>query len=136
MRLTGPTLLTSVTRESGPLALIALWFVAVAIASGIWWDVPLIDDWTYAWSVERLLATGRFEVLDWSGNFTIGQVVWGAAWSSVMGFSFVTLRLSTLVLGLIACAALYVMLRDFNVPRVVELAGALTLAVNPVFAVL
>ena len=45
--------------------------VAIAVACGIWWDVPLIDDWTYAWSVERLIATGRFEVLDWTGNFAL-----------------------------------------------------------------
>ena len=122
--------------ESRPLSLIALWFVAVAIASGIWWNVPLIDDWTYAWSVERLLKTGRFEVLDWTGNFAFGQVVWGAAWSSILGFSFVALRLSTLVMGAVACAALYVMLRDFEIPRAVALTGALTLAANPAFVVL
>jgi 4-amino-4-deoxy-L-arabinose transferase-like glycosyltransferase len=44
--------------------------------------------------------------------------------------------LSTLVLGLIACAALYVMLRDFEVPQRIALAGALTMAVNPAFVVL
>ena len=71
--------------ESRPLTLIALWFVAAGIASGVWWNVPLIDDWTYAWSVERLLATGRFETLDWSGNFALGQVLWGAAWSAPHG---------------------------------------------------
>ena len=122
--------------ESRPLTLIALWFAAVALASGIWWNVPLIDDWTYAWSVERLLDTGRFDVLDWTGNFALGQVVWGAAWSSLLGFSFVALRVSTLVAGLVACGGLYVMLRDLEKPRDVALAGALTLAANPSFVVL
>src|SRR5262245_4063240 len=124
----GPIRLAAViTREARPLTLIALWFVAVAIASGIWWNVPLIDDWTYAWSVERLLQTGRFEVLDWTGNFAFGQVAWGAAWSSLLGFSFAALRVSTLVTGLVACMGLYVMLRDLEIHRGVALAGALTL---------
>jgi 4-amino-4-deoxy-L-arabinose transferase-like glycosyltransferase len=122
--------------ESRPLTLIVLWIAAVGVASGIWWNVPLIDDWTYAWSVERLLETGRFEVLDWTGNFAVGQIVWGAAWSLLPGFSFAALRVSTLAAGLVACASLYVMLRDLERPRAVALAGALTLAANPAFAVL
>jgi hypothetical protein len=133
----GPDPLASLLKhESRPLAFIAIWFVAVALASGLWWNVPLIDDWTYAWPIERLLSTGRLEVLDWTGNFAVGQVLWGAAWSALFGFSFSTLRLSTLVLGLVACAATYLMLRDLRVPRAVALVGALTLAVNPVFVVL
>jgi hypothetical protein len=136
-RVARPTRLVSViARESRPLALIALWFVAVAIASGIWWNVPLIDDWTYAWSVEQVLETGRFEVLDWSGNFALGQVMWGAAWSSLLGFSLAALRVSTLVTGLVACGGLYLILRDSGTPRSLALLGALTLAANPAFAVL
>jgi 4-amino-4-deoxy-L-arabinose transferase-like glycosyltransferase len=122
--------------ESRTLALIALWFAGIAVASGVWWNVPLIDDWTYAWSVERLLESGRFEVLDWTGNFVFGQVVWGAAWSWLPGFSFAALRLSTLVAGFVACAGLYLMLRDLERPRSVALAGALTLGANPAFVVL
>ena len=43
------------------MLILALWFVAVAMAVGVHRDIPVIDDWTYAWSVERLLADGRIE---------------------------------------------------------------------------
>ena len=58
-----------------------------------------MDDWTYAWSVERLLHHGRIEVLDWSAVYPVGPAIWGAAWSAVLGFSFATLRFSTLALA-------------------------------------
>ena len=91
----------SLRGEWRALLLLAVWFVAGAVAVGAHRNVPVIDDWTYAWSVERMLRDGRFEVLDWSAVFPIGHAMWGAAWSLVFGFSFATLRLSTLVLALV-----------------------------------
>ena len=65
-------------------------------------DVPVIDDWTYAWSVEQLRYHGRLAMLDWSAVFPVGPALWGTAWSLVFGFSFTTLRVSTLVLAAVA----------------------------------
>ena len=116
--------------------ILALWFVAVAMVVGVRWDIPVIDDWTYAWSVERLLADGRVEVLDWSAVYPLAHSLWGAAWSLVFGFSFVTLRLSTLFLSLLASCALYLILRELDARPRVALLGALTVAANPVFLLL
>ena len=41
-------------------------------------ESPVIDDWTYAWSVEHLLATGRLQVLDWSIHYPLAQILWAA----------------------------------------------------------
>jgi len=116
--------------------ILALWSVAVAMAVGVHWDIPVIDDWTYAWSVERLLVDGRVEVLDWSAVYPLAHSLWGAAWSLVFGFSFVTLRLSTLFLSLLASCALYLILRELDARPRVALLGALTVAANPVFLLL
>jgi hypothetical protein len=118
------------------MLIMALWIVAVALAVGAHRDIPVIDDWTYAWSVERLFADGRFEVLDWSAVYPLGHSLWGAAWSLVFGFSFTTLRLSTLALSLVATWALYFILRELDARPRIALLGALTVAANPVVLLL
>lgn len=122
-------------RAGGPAGVLVAWFLLVAIAAG-WRDVPLIDDWTYAWTVEHLLQTGAFRVLDWSSTYPLSQAVWGAAWAAVLGFSFASLRLSTIALALAGCSALYLTLRELGAPRSHALFGAMGLAMNPVFVLL
>lgn len=116
-----------------PIITIAIWFVIVAVATGVWRDVPVIDDWTYAWTVEHLLHTGSFEVLDWSSAYPVSQALWGAVWSALLGFSFASLRFSTLILGIVGCTALYLTIRELGGSPRIALLGALSLAVNPVF---
>src|SRR5262245_43820294 len=126
----------SIRTEWRNLLVLALWFVVVALTVGVQMNIPVIDDWTYAWSVERLFADGRFEVLDWSAVYPLGHSLWGAAWSLVFGFSFTTLRLSTLALSLVATCALYLILRELEARPRVALLGALTVAANPVVLLL
>ena len=126
----------SIRTEWRALLILALWFVAVAMAIGVHRNIPVIDDWTYAWSVERLIHDGRIEVLDWSAVYPLAHSLWGAAWSLVFGFSFATLRLSTLALSLVATWALYLILRELEARPRVALLGALTVAVNPVVLLL
>ena len=126
----------SIRTEWRAALILALWFVAVAVAVGVHRNIPVIDDWTYAWSVERLLVDGRIEVLDWSAVYPLAHSLWGAAWSLVFGFSFVTLRFSTLALSLLATCALYLILRELDARPRVALLGALTVAANPVVLLL
>jgi hypothetical protein len=62
-------------------------------------EIPVIDDWTYAWSVEHFLETGELRMLEWSAHYPLAQILWGALFSQLLGFSFIVLRLSTLVLA-------------------------------------
>ena len=124
-------------RAEWPYALALLtFFVAASVATGAHRDVPVIDDWTYVWSVEQLRYHGRLAMLDWSSIFPIGPALWGTAWSLVFGFSFTTLRFSTLVLAAVASAALYLILRELEAAPRVALLGALTMAANPTFLLL
>ena len=124
-------------RAEWPYALALLtFFVVAAVAVGAHRDVPVIDDWTYAWSVEQLRYHGRLAMLDWSAVFPIGPALWGTAWSLVFGFSFTTLRMSTLVLAAVASGALYLILRELEAAPRVALLGALTMAANPTFLLL
>jgi hypothetical protein len=128
--------LPSVRTEWRVMLVLALWYVVATVAAGAYRDIPVIDDWTYAWSVERLLHDGRLEVLDWSAVYPLGHSLWGAAWSLVFGFSFATLRLSTLGLSFLGCSALYLILRELEAPPRVALLGALCVAANPVVLLL
>ncbi|MGH8063771.1 MAG: hypothetical protein ACRERE_00760, partial [Candidatus Entotheonellia bacterium] len=44
-------------------------------------EVPIIDDWTYAWSVEHFLHTGELRMLEWSAHYPLAQILWGALFS-------------------------------------------------------
>ena len=96
-------------------------------------NAPVIDDWVYAWSVERLLQTGRLQILDISAVYPVAQILWGALFAWVLGFSFGALRASTVVLSALGCCAFYFTLRDVRFSRGVSVLAAVALALNQVF---
>ena len=115
-------------------------FVAIAtvFVAGLVWvkpltDVPVIDDWVYAWSVEHLLKTRELRVLEFSSVYPLAQILWGALFARIAGFSFGVLRLSTVVLAVLGCWALYLTLRELTFSRTASLLGALALALDPVY---
>jgi hypothetical protein len=116
----------------------ALVAIAGVYAAG-WWlvgpraDVPVIDDWVYAWSVEHLVDTGRLQILDISAFYPIAQVLWGAIFVRLAGFSFGVLRISTLVLAVVGCWAVYLTLRELGCRSSTSLLGAFALALDPVY---
>jgi hypothetical protein len=94
-------------------------------------EIPLIDDWNHALSVHRLVETGQLRVSDWTATTLVAQVVWGALFTALFGFSFTILRVSTLVLSLIGSVALYGLCRQVGVSQWRSLVGALLLWGNP-----
>jgi 4-amino-4-deoxy-L-arabinose transferase-like glycosyltransferase len=99
-------------------------------------DVPLVDDWTYAWSVEHFLHTEELRVLEWSAHYPLAQILWGAVFSRLLGFSFATLRLSTVVLAWAGLVAFFLTLRELGIKPVLAGLGTLLLWCNPVVFVL
>ena len=98
--------------------------------------VPLIDDWTYAWSVEHFLQTGALRVLEWSTVYPLAQILWGALFSQLFGFSFAVLRLSTLVLAWAGLLAFFLTLREMGLRPLPASLGTLVLLCNPVLFML
>ncbi len=99
-------------------------------------DTPFVDDWAYAWSVEWLLMHGEIRVLEWSSNWNVAQVLWGALFCLPGGFSFGALRASTWVLGTTGLIALHRLLRATGVARREAWIGTAALGVNPLWVVL
>jgi 4-amino-4-deoxy-L-arabinose transferase-like glycosyltransferase len=123
----------SIRSEWPSLAVIAGVFIAGCAVVHPLRDAPVIDDWVYAWSVEYFLKTGELRVLDISAIYPLAQILWGALFARVAGFSVGILRLSTVVLALLGCGALHLMLRELGFGRAISLLGALTMAFDPVF---
>lgn len=99
-------------------------------------DTPFIDDWTYAWSVEHLLRTGRLKILDWSVSVNVVHVLWGALFCVPFGFSFTALRVSTWVASLLGLVGLYVLMRELGARRADALLGVAVVAFYPVYFIL
>ena len=99
-------------------------------------EVPVVDDWTYAWSVEHFLHTGRLRMLEWSAHYPLAQILWGALFSRLLGFSFAVLRLSTLALAWAGLFAFFLTLRELGIKSVLAGLGTLLLWCNPVVFVL
>ncbi|HKA33987.1 MAG TPA: glycosyltransferase family 39 protein, partial [Candidatus Binatia bacterium] len=117
-------------------SVIALAAIVPALLLRPFQDIPFIDDWVYAWSVENLLRTGRIEILDLSTSINLAQILWGGLFSLPFGFSFTALRISTWVLSVIGLAALYELLREMQVSQRDALLGALLLLAYPVYFML
>jgi 4-amino-4-deoxy-L-arabinose transferase-like glycosyltransferase len=124
---------TYLWQERLPLLIILGCFIFSGLLVSPLRNVPLIDDWTYVWSVENLIKTGRLAMLDWNGHYPILQILLGSLFSLLFGFSFGVLRVLTVLLAIVGCMALYLTLRELDLDRERSLLGALTLAVNPVF---
>lgn len=99
-------------------------------------NVPYLDDWTYAWSVENLLKTGTLRILDWSTHINVAQILWATLFCLPFGFSFTALRVSTWVLAVVGLFGFYFLLRELNVSARDSLIGTAALACSPIYVLL
>lgn len=123
----------SLRQEWRALAVIAAAFLAGAAYVHPLRDVPVMDDWVYAWSVEHLLRTSRLRIIGFSSVYPVAQILWGTLFARIAGFSFGALRTSTLVVAALGCTAFYLTLREVGVSAGYSLLGALAIAFDPVY---
>jgi Dolichyl-phosphate-mannose-protein mannosyltransferase len=135
-RPSGRAFLALVLKGAIPGAILLLFYFSAAILLHLFANVPLHDDWTYAWSVEHFLQTGKLQVLDWSIHYPFAQILWGALFCLPFGLSFSALRVSTVVLAWLGALALYGTLRELGRERNESLIATLVLPANPVFFLL
>ena len=109
-----------------------LWLLSMAVI-GIAGDFPIDDDWVFARTLRSSLAAGRLEYNDFSGPLLLPQLALSSLASATFGFSFVTLRLTTLATAIGASVAMYALLRSADARPAEALFGSLALAFSPVF---
>lgn len=116
-----------------PLLLILLaWAAVIALINPIG-NFPLNDDWAYAKPVSALINNDTLILSDWQGVTLLSQIAWGYLTSLLFGFSFNTLRFSTLLLAVIAIITSYRLLIDITKNKQLSIIGTLLIAFNPLF---
>jgi hypothetical protein len=121
--------------ERGLAIVLGCWGAA-ALMLRPFFPAPFVDDWVYAWSVENLVSNHRLEVIDFSSNVIYASALWGALFCLPFGFSFAALRVSTWVLGSVALAGVYRLLREANASEAGATFGTACLAAYPPFLML
>ncbi|MCP4641037.1 MAG: glycosyltransferase family 39 protein [bacterium] len=115
---------------AAPVALLVLATALIVPPTG---DFPLNDDWVYAKTVKWSLEQGQYVGHPFSQATFLAQALWGALWTAAFGFSFVTLRISTLVLAGVALWATARTARECGASRGAALLCAAVLWANPLF---
>jgi hypothetical protein len=114
------------------LAVLLLVPLAIVVAMiGIGGDFPLSDDWSYAHTAKVMCEQGRVEILPWTGATAIFQTAYGALLCKLTGFSFVTLRVSTLLMALLAILGFLRLLSALGISGQLMALATLTMALNP-----
>ncbi len=121
-----------------PLVLLATaFFVLTLLYVDLAGNFPLNDDWAYAQTALRLMTTGRFLPIGWVSMPLITHVTWGVLFCLAAGFSFTTLRISTLSLAWLTLVLTYVFARRLlHAPRSVAFIASIVVAFNPLHYVL
>jgi hypothetical protein len=89
-------------------------------------EMAILDDWAYAETTKYLLDTNTYKLHDWLTANIPFQAYWGGFFALIGGYSFSTLRISTLVLSLLGLIAFYHLAKEHGLNRIQ--AGILTLA--------
>lgn len=122
---------TAWVRDHWPLGLVLVLLGLVTVVINPLRQVAFTDDWSYALTVRHLLETGVYRLDNWAAANPVFQVYWGALFAKLFGFSFGSLKISTLVLLAGGLGGMYLLGREHGLsPRQ---SGLLTLVmlVNP-----
>lgn len=119
--------------ENGALALLLVgWLICILIAYPRG-NFPVNDDWSYSIAVERFLETGKFRPLGFVSMPLFSQVLWGSIVSLISGYSFESLRISTIVISLAGLSATFFICRMQTRSLNASLIGSSLLAFNPLY---
>ena len=107
-----------------------------AVCFWICWPVAqmgFIDDWSYIKSAQVFAQTGHFVFNGWATAMLGWQLVWGALFIHLFGFSFMAVKLSTLPLAM-ACVFLFYLIQiRFGIRPANAVFGTLSLGLSPLF---
>jgi hypothetical protein len=113
------------------LAFICLWLVVICVVDPRG-NFALDDDWVYAAAVKHLLLTNHFR-LPWCSASLLTEALWGAAVCKLFGFSFITLRMATLVTSIAGTLAFYEILILLRTDKLLAFLGTLIFMFTPYF---
>lgn len=116
------------------LILLAAWALIVLLVNPVG-EFMINDDWSFVRILESLSSDGKMIATGWGkgGPSAIVHVLWGWFFTECVGYSLTALRISVLVLGIVASFGLLSLLRASGAPDWAALLGTLGLVANPLF---
>lgn len=114
------------------LAIVSAWLMAIVFINPRG-EFPLADDWDFTIATWNFARTGDFHFTPFTAVSLRAMVLWGAAWTRVLGESFLVLRLSTLTLAVVAIVVVHRTLFLAGLQRFARVTGTLAFAFHPVF---
>ncbi|MEM3373730.1 MAG: glycosyltransferase family 39 protein [Candidatus Woesearchaeota archaeon] len=112
--------------------LILLFIISIIIVKPIG-EFPISDDWAHSLSVKHLINEYKLILNQWSPMTLVFQITYGGMFSKIFGYSFTTLRFSTLILSFICLISFYFLLREFNISQKKSLIATIFLLFNPIY---
>lgn len=113
-------------------ALFGIWAVLILIInpSG---NFPLNDDWSYAHNVRALIEEDKIYFSPWPAMTLYAQTLWATLFCKLFGFSFVVLRVATLVLAFGTSLAFFELLKRQMQSHLGAFLLTIVLIANPLF---
>lgn len=96
-------------------------------------NFPLNDDWSYSKSLLIMQTEGTFILGEWAAMTLLTHTLWGLLFTKIFGFSFIVLRMSTLVSSFIGLIFLNKLVYKISKNQVLAFISALTLLFNPLY---
>lgn len=112
--------------------LLAIFLICELIANPVG-EFPLNDDWAYAQAVKILNNTFVLDFGPFPAMTLLTHIVWGSLFTKLFGFSFILLRISTLISALIGFIFLNNLVVKLGGSKTAGLVACLTLMLNPIF---
>lgn len=112
---------------------LALWAALLIVLPPSAQDFPLSDDWSYAKGALAFARGGGIHYFGWSAIPLLGQWLWSLPFVWILGESHVSLRLSTIVLSAVGCAAFFDLLRREGLDARRATFAVAALALNPLY---
>jgi hypothetical protein len=111
---------------------------AFVIAAAMWAAYPVaeigfIDDWAYIKVAQVFAQAGHFIYNGWESPILGWQVVWGAFFIRLFGFSFTVVRLSMLPVAMATIFLIHAIFVRFGINSRNAILGTLTVGLSPLF---
>jgi 4-amino-4-deoxy-L-arabinose transferase-like glycosyltransferase len=116
-----------------PVTFVVIAFLIAAAGINPLRETAAFDDWAYGLTVKHLVDTGQYQLHNWLAANMPFQAYWGMLFSRLFGYSFVTLRLSTLALSLIGLISFYLLAHEHDLEPAQASFLALILLASPLY---
>ena len=128
--------MTIFRRLRGSALLCALAYLLCELIARPHAEMGICDDWSYIFTAHRLADTGHIAYNGWATAMIGWQLYLGAAFIKLFGFSFTTVRMSTLVVATLTTFLLQRTLVRAGISERNAVFGTLAFVLSPLFMVL